>query len=158
LLMKQDQMSMSASIESRVPLLDHELVEFSRSIPDSLKIKGGAQKYIFKKAVEDLLPREIVHRKKMGFPTPLRTWLHDPRMQPVYKRLLDPSGFLASVVDLEFAEQLISRHLSNREDATDRVWRLLNLQVWGEIFITQSSPLHSVAAQYPLLPVTEPRL
>ena len=135
LLMKQDQMSMSASIESRVPLLDHELVEFSRSIPDSLQIKGGVQKYIFKKAVEDLLPREIVHRKKMGFPTPLRTWLHDPRMQPVYKRLLDPSGFLASVVDLQFAEQLISRHLSNREDATDRVWRLLNLQVWGEVFI-----------------------
>jgi asparagine synthase (glutamine-hydrolysing) len=136
LLMKQDQMSMSASIESRVPLLDHELVEFSRSIPDSLKIKGGVQKYIFKKAVEDLLPHDIVYRKKMGFPTPLRTWLHDKRMQPIYQGMLDRNGFLGSLVDLQFVEQLISRHLSNQEDATDRIWRLLNLQLWGEAFMT----------------------
>jgi asparagine synthase (glutamine-hydrolysing) len=136
LLMKQDQMSMSASIESRVPLLDHELVEFSRSIPDSLKIRGGVQKYIFKKAVEDLLPRGIVYRKKMGFPTPLRSWLHDERMQPMYRKMVDRGGFLGSVVDLHFVERLLSRHLSNQEDATDRIWRLLNLQLWGETFVT----------------------
>ena len=71
LLMKQDQMSMAASIESRVPFLDHTLVEFAARIPDGLKIRGRTQKYILKAAMRDLLPRAIVHRKKMGFPTPL---------------------------------------------------------------------------------------
>src|ERR1700691_676033 len=79
LLMKQDQMSMACSIESRVPFLDHQFVEFAMSIPDSLKIRGATQKYVLKKAVEGLLPAEIIHRKKMGFPTPLRGWLMDPR-------------------------------------------------------------------------------
>lgn len=127
---------MSASIESRVPLLDHELVEFSRAIPDSLKIKGGEQKYIFKKGVEDLLPRDIVYRKKMGFPTPLRAWLRDDRAQPFYGKLTDRSGWLASVMDLQAVEELIARHVTNQEDATDRLWRLLNLQLWSEVFLT----------------------
>jgi asparagine synthase (glutamine-hydrolysing) len=136
LLMKQDQMSMACSIESRVPLLDHKLVEFSTTIPDSLKIRGGTQKYILKRAVEHLLPREIVHRKKMGFPTPIRAWLLDARAQPLYEALRDRRGFIASIVDSNALEDLISRHLSQREDATDRLWRLLNLQVWGDLFLT----------------------
>jgi asparagine synthase (glutamine-hydrolysing) len=136
LLMKQDQMSMSASIESRVPLLDHELVEFSRVIPDSLKIKGGEQKYIFKRAMEDLLPPDIVYRKKMGFPTPLRAWLRDERAQPFYAKLMDRSGWLASVIDLKEVERLLARHIANQEDATDRLWRLLNLQLWGDVFLS----------------------
>ncbi|MGA8597287.1 MAG: asparagine synthase (glutamine-hydrolyzing) [Bryobacteraceae bacterium] len=136
LLMKQDQMSMAASIESRVPLLDHELVEFASSIPDSLKIHGGVQKYIFKKAIEDLLPREIVFRKKMGFPTPLRAWLLDRKARPFYDALLNRSGFVASVLDMEPLEQLIQRHLQGQEDATDRIWRLLTLELWAGLFIT----------------------
>src|SRR6202022_420969 len=72
LLMKQDQMSMACSIERRVPFLDHTFVELSTRIPGRLKIRGGTQKYILKKAVEDLLPRDTTYRKKMRFPTPLR--------------------------------------------------------------------------------------
>ena len=87
LLMKQDQMSMAASIESRVPFLDHTFVEFAARIPDRLKIRGRTQKYILKAAVSDLLPRGIVHRKKMGFPTPLARWLRDPRAEPLYAAL-----------------------------------------------------------------------
>ncbi len=136
LLMKQDQMSMAASIESRVPLLDHELVEFASSIPDSLKIHNGVQKYIFKKAIEDLLPREIVFRKKMGFPTPLRAWLLDRQARPFYDAVLNPSGFIASVLELGPVEQLIQRHLNGQEDATDRIWRLLTLELWAGLFIT----------------------
>jgi asparagine synthase (glutamine-hydrolysing) len=136
LLMKQDQMSMACSIESRVPLLDHKLVEFSTTIPDSLKIRGGTQKYILKRAVEDLLPREIIYRKKMGFPTPVRQWLLDRRAEPLYEALRDRRGFISSIVDSSALESLISRHLSRQEDATDRLWRLLNLQVWGDLFLT----------------------
>ncbi|HWF47004.1 MAG TPA: asparagine synthase C-terminal domain-containing protein, partial [Bryobacteraceae bacterium] len=136
LLMKQDQMSMACSIESRVPLLDHTLVEFTATIPDHLKIHGKTQKYIFKRAVEDLLPRDIVYRKKMGFPTPVRQWLLDDRAAPLYAALRDSKGFLASIVNRPALENLISRHLGGREDATDRIWRLLNLQLWGDLFLT----------------------
>ena len=136
LLMKQDQMSMACSIESRVPFLDHTFVEFAMRAPDSLKIKGSTQKYLFKKSIEDLLPHNIVHRKKMGFPTPLRQWLLDPGMDSLYDALTDKNGFVAAYTDLDQLRGLISRHRGGFEDATDRIWRLLNLQLWGDIFIT----------------------
>jgi asparagine synthase (glutamine-hydrolysing) len=136
LLMKQDQMSMAASIESRVPFLDHTFVEFAARIPDRLKIRGRTQKHILKAAVSDLLPCGIVHRKKMGFPTPLARWLRDPRAEPLYTRLRSPDGLLAAHLDLRQVDTLIARHRSGREDATDRIWRLLNLQLWGDLFIT----------------------
>jgi len=136
LLMKQDRMSMSCSIESRVPFLDHQFVEFSTRIPQHLKIHGSTQKYIFKKAVEDLLPQEIVHRKKMGFPTPIRQWLMSAQAQPLFAALQDSNGFVAKYVSMDELKPLIERHMSNQEDATDRLWRLLNLQLWGDLFIT----------------------
>jgi asparagine synthase (glutamine-hydrolysing) len=136
LLMKQDQMSMAASIESRVPFLDHPLVEFAARIPDRLKIRGREQKHILKAAVSDLLPHGIVHRKKRGFPTPLTQWLRDPRVEPVYARMRSPDGLLAAHFDLGQVGALIERHRSGREDATDRIWRLLNLQLWGDLFLT----------------------
>ena len=136
LLMKQDQMSMAASIESRVPFLDHTLVEFAARIPDQLKIRGSVQKYVLKKAVEDLLPRPIVHRKKMGFPTPLRRWLLDAQSEPLYQALQSRDGFLAAHLDPREIDSLIERHRSGVEDATDRIWRLINLQLWGDLFLT----------------------
>lgn len=135
LLMKQDQMSMAASIESRVPLLDHTLVEFAARIPDGLKLRGGTSKYIFKKAVEDLLPHSIVHRKKMGFPTPLRSWLRDERAAPLYDLLLRPDTPVAEYFDRKAVTALIDAHRSGTVDATDRIWRLVNLQVWAEVFL-----------------------
>jgi asparagine synthase (glutamine-hydrolysing) len=136
LLMKQDQMSMARSIESRVPFLDHTFVEFAMTIPDRLKIRGHTQKYILKKAVRDLLPRGIVYRKKMGFPTPLSQWLLDPRAEPLYAALRAPDGLLASYLDMSAVESFIHRHRSGLEDATDRIWRLINLQLWGDLFLT----------------------
>ena len=136
LLMKQDQMSMASSIESRVPFLDHHFVEFSTRVPDRMKIRGNTQKYILKKAVEDLIPSEILYRKKMGFPTPLPTWFRDPKAEPLWEALRAPDGFVASYMDLASVGKLIDRHRSGFEDATDRLWRLLNLQIWGDVFIT----------------------
>jgi asparagine synthase (glutamine-hydrolysing) len=136
LLMKQDRMSMACSIESRVPFLDHTLVEFAMRMPDHLKIRDRTQKYILKKAVRDLLPRSIIHRKKMGFPTPLRAWLLHPNAEPLYAALRSRDGLLAAHLDMREVESLIRRHQSGREDATDRIWRLLNLQIWGDLFLT----------------------
>ncbi len=136
LLMKQDQMSMASSIESRVPFLDHTLVEFAMSVPDRLKIHVNTQKHIFKEAVSDLLPAGIVHRRKMGFPTPLRQWLREPRALPLLDSLLDPEGLLASCCDQDTVRTLIRDHVAGTHDGTDRIWSLLNLQIWGDTFIT----------------------
>ena len=136
LLMKQDQMSMACSIESRVPFLDHPFVEFAAGVPDRMKLRGGTGKYILKRAVEDLLPREIIYRKKMGFPTPLRQWLMDPRADALLAQLHARDGLLAPYIDSTYLNDLLARHKSGLEDATDRIWRLLNLQIWGNTFIT----------------------
>ena len=136
LLMKQDQMSMACSIESRVPFLDHEFVEFAATVPDRMKLRGGVGKYILKRAVEDILPHDIVYRKKMGFPTPLRQWLMDPSADAVIAQLNDRDGLLAPYIDFTYLNDLLTRHKRGLEDATDRIWRLLNLQLWGDIFIT----------------------
>jgi asparagine synthase (glutamine-hydrolysing) len=149
LLMKQDQMSMACSIESRVPFLDHPFVEFAASVPANLKIREGTSKYILKRAVEDLLPREIVHRKKMGFPTPLREWLLGPKAANLFSIIRDRDGLLASYIEMPQWEALLARHTAGLEDATDRIWRLLNLQLWGDIFLLGRRPagLEGVTAE-----------
>lgn len=136
LLMKQDQMSMATSIESRVPILDHPFVEFAATVPARLKVRGSVAKYVFKRAVEDLLPRDIIHRKKMGFPTPLRQWLREPCAEGLFDILREKNGLLASYVKPSALDSLLDRHQRGLEDATDRIWRLLNLQIWGDIFLT----------------------
>ncbi|MFN7923368.1 MAG: asparagine synthase (glutamine-hydrolyzing) [Bryobacteraceae bacterium] len=135
LLMKQDQMSMAASIESRVPFLDHTFVEFAMRLPDSLKLPNKG-KYVLKKAVEDLLPADIIYRSKMGFPTPLRRWLSESRSDFLMKYLTDPRGLLAAYFDTAKLGKLVERHRASTEDATDRIWRLLNFQIWGDLFFT----------------------
>jgi asparagine synthase (glutamine-hydrolysing) len=132
LLMKQDRMSMACSIESRVPFLDHLLVEFSARAPDHLKIHNGSSKYILKKSVENLLPRDIVHRRKMGFPTPLRKWLVDPAVRPLLERLTRRDSFLSQYLAPEVIGRLVAGHEAGFQDNTDRLWRLLNLELWAE--------------------------
>jgi asparagine synthase (glutamine-hydrolysing) len=136
LLMKQDQMSMATSIESRVPFLDHEFVEFSTRVPAHMKLRKGEGKYIVKKAIEGLVPHEIIYRKKMGFPTPLRQWLRDPRADRLFRIMRANDGLLASYIDAPALDNLLHLQVCGRDDATDRIWRLLTLQLWGDIFIT----------------------
>jgi asparagine synthase (glutamine-hydrolysing) len=133
LLMKQDQMSMAASIESRVPFLDHEFVEFAARVPGRLKLKDRVGKHIVKEAVADLLPASIIHRKKMGFPTPLKAWLAGPAAAQALASLDAKDGLLADYVDMKAVRELVDRHRAGLEDATDRIWRLINLQIWGEV-------------------------
>jgi asparagine synthase (glutamine-hydrolysing) len=136
LLMKQDQMSMATSIESRVPFLDHEFVEFSTRVPEHMKLRNGVHKYIVKKAIEGLVPHEIIYRTKMGFPTPLRKWLMDPRSRHLLDLLRAKDGLLAAYIDAPALDALLAHQVSGQEDATDRIWRLLNLQLWGDMFLT----------------------
>jgi asparagine synthase (glutamine-hydrolysing) len=135
LLMKQDQMSMAASVESRVPFLDHELVEFTARIPARYSIQGMAGKFVLKRAVEDLLPRELVYRKKMGFPTPWDYWLAGPQLDKIERLLLEPRSMERGLFQAKTVRRLFSEHRAKSRDHGNRIWRLLNFEIWQRVMI-----------------------
>ncbi len=140
LLMKQDQMSMAASIESRVPFLDHVLVEFTARIPTRYSIQGLSGKQILKSAVEDLLPHSIVYRQKMGFPTPWANWLIGPQLDHLESMLLEPRTLERGLIERDAVRRLFSEHRDGRRDNGDRIWRLINLEIWQRVFIDGELP------------------
>lgn len=144
LLMKQDQMSMAASVESRVPFLDHELVEFTARIPAQHSIQGMAGKFVLKQAVEDLLPHSIVYRKKMGFPTPWEYWLAGPQLDDLERMLLEPRSTERGLFRTEEVKRLFREHRSRARDHGNRIWRLLNLETWLRVMIDKE-PLETVS-------------
>jgi len=140
LLMKQDQMSMAASIESRVPFLDHVLVEFTARIPARYSIQGLSGKHILKLAVEDLLPQSIVHRRKMGFPTPWAYWLDGPQLDVLENMMLEPRTLERGLIERDAVRKLFAEHRAGRRDNGDRIWRLLNLETWQRVFLDGELP------------------
>ena len=141
LLMKQDSMSMAASIESRVPFLDHVLVEFAARIPAKYMTRGLAGKTILKSAVKDLLPASIVYRRKMGFPTPWRGWLAGPQLETLESLLLEPRSMDRGLFRPEAVKRLFAEHRNRVADHYDRIWRLLNLELWHRVFIDRDEEL-----------------
>jgi len=135
LLMKQDQMSMAASIESRVPFLDHKLVEFAASLPDSWKLKGLTTKRVLREAMKNVLPASILNRPKMGFPVPLGAWLRGGWNSVAADVLLDRQARERGITDPAAVEQLLRDHAAGRVNGTDRLWSLLNLELWFRTFI-----------------------
>lgn len=146
LLLLTDKMSMAVSLECRVPLLDHQLVELAASMPASVKVRGGRLKYMMKAALSDLLPDDILNRKKRGFGTPMGAWLKR-ELAPLLRRLLAPDVvsnrglFRQPVLD-----RLIVDHEANRFDGTDALLALMNLEIWSRIYLDQRDPA-DVAAE-----------
>ncbi len=134
LLMKQDQMSMAASIESRVPFLDHRLVEFALRIPSRLKVRYLSGKYLLRRAMEGRLPAEVLHRSKMGFPTPVKPWLRYQLFDRVAKLLTDGRLAERGILNANYVRDLLEAHRTGRVDATDAIWRLLNFELWNRVF------------------------
>jgi asparagine synthase (glutamine-hydrolysing) len=140
LLMKQDQMSMAASVESRVPFLDHKLVEFAARIPTQYSINGLTGKFILKQAMADLLPKAIIYRKKMGFPTPWEYWLAGPQLDVLEQMLLAPRSMDRGLFRPEVVKRLFAEHRNKKRDHGTRIWRLLNLELWQRAFIDGEAP------------------
>ena len=139
LLMKQDQMSMAASIESRVPFLDHPLVEFAARMPERMKLRGMTTKWVLRQAMKDRLPEEILSRKKMGFPVPVGSWFRGE-----WRHLLDE--FVTSTRALsrghfepDAVRAIVSAHLAG-DNHTERLWSLLTLEIWQRIFLDGEDP------------------
>ena len=135
LLLLTDKMSMAVSLECRVPLLDHQLVEMAASMPAAVKVKGGRLKHLMKEALSELLPSDILDRQKRGFGTPMGAWLKAD-LAPVLDRLLSPEVvasrglFRAGVVT-----RLVQDHRANRFDGTDILLALMNLEIWSRVYL-----------------------
>jgi asparagine synthase (glutamine-hydrolysing) len=135
LLMKQDQMSMAASVESRVPFLDHRLVEFAARLPDEWKLSGRTTKRVLREAMTGTLPPGILTRSKMGFPVPFGEWTRAAWNGVVRDVLLDRRTRERGIFEPGAVEQLIAAHGAGRLAAGDRIWSLLNLELWHRTFI-----------------------
>ena len=135
LLMKQDRMSMAASIESRVPFLDHELVEHAVSMPARFKLRGWQTKAVLRAALQGLVPPAILSRRKMGFPVPVGRWLRGPFWPLVEEFVLGPRSRSRGLFDPASLRRLAEQHRQGAAAHGDRLWLLLNLEVWQRVFI-----------------------
>jgi asparagine synthase (glutamine-hydrolysing) len=140
LLMLTDKMSMATSLECRVPLLDHELVELAARMPEEVKIRGGRLKHAMKEAVSNLLPRDILERKKRGFGTPMGAWLKED-LAPLVRGLLSDSVVKGrELFHYPVVQELIASHEANRIDGTDRLLDLMNLEIWSRMYLDGRTP------------------
>jgi asparagine synthase (glutamine-hydrolysing) len=135
LLMKQDQMSMATSIESRVPFLDHRLVEFVATLPDEMKLSGWTTKRVLREAMKGVLPESILNRPKMGFPVPFSAWTRGRWNGVARDVLLDRRTRERGLVDPPAVDRLLRDHAAGRTDGWDRIWSLMNLELWYRTFI-----------------------
>jgi asparagine synthase (glutamine-hydrolysing) len=150
LLMKQDQMSMATSIESRVPFLDHKLVEYAATLPDAWKLQGWTTKRVLREAMKGLLPESILNRPKMGFPVPFAGWTRGAWNSVARDILLDRRARQRGILEPRAVDHLLRAHADGRTEGGDRIWTLLNLELWHRTFIdgegVQTLPhAHSVA-------------
>jgi asparagine synthase (glutamine-hydrolysing) len=134
LLMKQDQMSMAASVESRVPFLDHKLCEFTARMPRRMKLRGSTTKWILREAMRGILPRQILDRPKMGFPVPLGKWLRGEFRHIVDEFILGERALNRGVFDSEFVRRLVAEH-DRGVNHDERIWALVNFEIWQRQFI-----------------------
>jgi asparagine synthase (glutamine-hydrolysing) len=145
ILTKVDRMSMAHSIEARVPLLDHKLVEFAATIPPELKLRGKTTKYIFKKALEGILPREILDRPKRGFAIPLGRWFRGQLSMYVRDLLLSRKSLDRGLFRKSYIERLI--RMNDRGRSLDlQLWTLITFELWCRRFIDESAFCRSVPA------------
>ena len=134
LLMKQDQMSMAASVESRVPFLDHKLVEFSARLPSRMKIRGWTTKYVLRQSMKGILPEAILKRSKMGFPVPVGAWFRGEFRPIIDEYVLSERAARRGYFEPGFVRSLVERHQAG-ENHAERLWSLVNFEMWMRQFI-----------------------
>jgi asparagine synthase (glutamine-hydrolysing) len=148
-LTKVDRMSMAHSIESRVPLLDNDVIEFSATLPAALKIKSGRRKHILKEVAATLLPAHILNRRKQGFGVPLGAWFRGNLRELFADTLLSPASLQRGYFQPAFVRQLVDEHLGGKRDHTLRLWQLVVFERWHQQY---------VAVERSTLPFSAPRL
>jgi asparagine synthase (glutamine-hydrolysing) len=149
LLMKQDQMSMAASIESRVPFLDDHVVEHVAALPGGLKLQGWQTKAVLREAVKDLIPPTILTRRKMGFPVPVGRWFREEFRPIVDEFVLGSRAQARQLFDSTAIQRLVNEHRAGWTPHGDRLWLLVNLEIWQRIFCEGEPPADVMQAVSP---------
>lgn len=139
ILTKVDRMSMACSLEARVPLLDHRLVEFAVSLPSHLKVRDGSGKWIFRRAIADLVPEAVLTREKRGFALPLDRWFRNELAHRV-DAILQADAPIYDFLDLEAVSRIVGEHQRARRDHSHLLWRILVLHVWLDRFAESGGP------------------
>jgi asparagine synthase (glutamine-hydrolysing) len=134
LLDRGDRMTMGASVEGRVPFLDHELVEYAFSLPARMKVRGFARKYVIKQIARKYLPARIVDRAKVGFRLPLTQWFRGRLRDMCYDRICAGSGLPMQLLNRNELRRLLDDHCSGRKDNWLQIWTLLGLSIWSDLF------------------------
>ena len=134
ILAKADKMTMAHSLELRVPFLDLEVSQLAATLPDRFKWKGGVTKYLLREAFKKVLPESVRNRRKLGFPTPLRDWLTSDR-KDLYSTILE-NRYIKKNMDSAYIKSLIDEHIAKRNDHSRKIYLLLILAIWYNVFIT----------------------
>jgi asparagine synthase (glutamine-hydrolysing) len=135
---------MATSVESRVPFLDHKLVEFTARMPDTMKLRGGTTKYVLRESMKGVLPEVILSRSKMGFPVPIGRWFRGPFKSIIDEYVLSERALSRGIFAPDFVRRLVSLHQVG-EDHAERLWALLNFEIWLRQFFDgekSSAPKH----------------
>ena len=135
LLMRVDKITMATSVEARVPFLDHHLVEYAMGLPRELKVNGKTGKHILKRALESILPHDLLYSKKRGFGAPIREWFRTATGEEYTSRLMNSPIWKRDYFDRDFVERMLAEHRSGRTDWSFHLWALLNLSLWYEHWI-----------------------
>lgn len=135
ILVKVDRMSMATSLEARVPLLDHKIVEFAFSMPEDLKLRGYTTKWFFKKSMEGILPDEIIYRQKEGFSIPIKNWLKNELKDLMFEYLSEKRIKETGIFNYNYIKKMIDEHINNRENHSHRLWTLILFNMWKERFL-----------------------
>jgi asparagine synthase (glutamine-hydrolysing) len=138
ILTKVDRMSMAVSLEARVPLLDHKLIEFVTRIPASMKLAGIETKHLFKQAIGELVPAEIVNRPKQGFGVPIQQWINQQLRERIRDTLNDPRTLERGYVTRQYVGLLLDEHERGRRDHAMALWSLLMLELWHRQYVDRS--------------------
>lgn len=136
LLERGDRMAMAASVESRPPFMDHELVELAFRLPSNVKLREGTTKWVVKEVARKHLPSSIVDRRKVGFRVPLDAWFRTELREMAGDMLLGPNSFVGSRMNRNAIEAILSDHQGQRRDEEIRIWTLLCLEVWHDVFMS----------------------
>ena len=134
ILTKVDRMSMAVSLEARVPLLDHKLIDFVTRIPASMKLAGLETKHLFKLAITDLVPEEILNRPKQGFGVPIQEWINQQLRDRLSDTLREPLTRQRGYIEPAYLDVLLDEHERGRRDHSMALWALLMLELWHRQF------------------------
>lgn len=139
ILTKVDRMSMAVSLEARVPLLDHKLIEFVTRIPATMKMRGGVSKYIFKQAVRGLVPDGILDRPKQGFGVPVQQWINNQLRERMRATLTESCARERGYIEPRYLSLMLDEHQRGRRDHSAQLWALFMLELWQRAFVDRTA-------------------